>query len=256
MPTNLTSDQYVSAVDTHPGDRASVHHVISFIDTTGASVALDDAEPGPGYTCFGGPGFTLPGTLGGWAPGWRPFVLPSEVGFELPAGSRLVLQVHYHPHGGEPSPDRTEFGVYFAKQKPAKLMRTVPIINQTFTIPPNASSYEVTAALPIPTPFPTKLWFVAPHMHLLGRKMVVEMKPPDGPAQCLIDIEDWDFNWQGAYLYRQPIDVPAGTRLSLRAWYDNSSSNPKNPNSPPQAVSWGEATTDEMCIAFLGMSIE
>lgn len=256
MPTNLISTAYVAAIDTHPGDRSSVHHVISFIDTTGASVALDDAEPGPGYTCFGGPGFTLPGTLGGWAPGMRALQLPSEVAFELPAASRVVLQVHYHPHDHAPSPDRTEFGIYFAKQPPANVMRVVPIINQTFTIPPNNSSYEVKASLPIPTPFPTRIWFIAPHMHLLGRKMTVEMTPPGGNSQCLIDIQDWDFNWQGAYLYRQPIDVPAGTQLSLRAWYDNSTSNPRNPNSPPKAVSWGEETTDEMCIAFLGMTVE
>jgi len=82
------------------------------------------------------------------------------------------------------------------------------------------------------------------------------MTLPNGTSECLIDIPRWDFNWQGAYLYRQPIDVPAGTRLSLRAWYDNSAGNPLNPNSPPRAVSWGEATTDEMCIAFLGMTIE
>jgi mono/diheme cytochrome c family protein len=256
MPTNLISTAYVSAIDTHPGDRATVHHVISFIDTTGASVALDEADPGPGYTCFGGPGFDLPGTLGGWAPGMRGLQLPSEVGFELPALSRVVLQVHYHPHAAEPQPDRTEFGIYFARQKPAKTMVVVPLINQTFTIPPNNANYEVTARLPIPTPFPTKIWFIAPHMHLLGRKMSVEMTPAGAAPECLVDIPDWEFNWQGVYLYRNPIDVPAGTKLSLRALYDNSLANPQNPNNPPKSVSWGEATTDEMCIAFLGMTIE
>jgi hypothetical protein len=256
LPTNLISTAYVSAIDTHPGDRTTVHHVISFIDTTGDSVKLDEADPGPGYTCFGGPGFDLPGTLGGWAPGMRGLQLPKGVALELPAASRVVLQVHYHPHGGAPSPDRTEFGIYFAKERPERTMRIIPLINQSFTIPPNDSNYEVTARFPIPTPFPTKIWLIAPHMHLLGRRMSVEMTLPDGTSKCLIDIPKWDFNWQGAYLYRQPIDVPAGTRLSLRAWYDNSAGNPLNPNSPPRAVSWGEATTDEMCIAFLGMTVE
>lgn len=256
IPTNLIATAYVSAVDIHPGDRSTVHHVLSFIDTTGESVKLDEAEPGPGYTCFGGPGFSLPGTLGGWAPGMRGLQLPKGVAFELPAASRLVLQVHYHPHHAQPSPDRTQFGIYFARETPERMMRIVPLINQSFTIPPNNGHYEVTAKLPIPTPFPTKIWLIAPHMHLLGRKMTVEMTPPNGASQCLIDIADWEFNWQGAYLYRQPIDVPAGTRLSLRAWYDNTEANPLNPNSPPKPVSWGEATTDEMCIAFLGMTIE
>jgi hypothetical protein len=233
-----------------------VHHVLSFIDHTGASVALDEAEPGPGYTCFGGPGFSLPGTLGGWAPGSRPLVLPPDTGFSLPATARVVLQVHYHPHGDEQNPDRTEFGIYFADSKPAKEMRVVPIVNMDFTIPPHDANYRVDAALPIPVPFPLKLWFVAPHMHLLGRKMRVEMTRPGNETECLIDIQDWDFNWQGAYRYREPIDIPAGTRVSLSAWYDNSTSNARNPNDPPLPVSWGEETTDEMCLAFLGVTVE
>ncbi|HEV7766874.1 MAG TPA: peroxiredoxin, partial [Thermoanaerobaculia bacterium] len=256
MPTNLTSDAYVRAVDVHPGDRETVHHVISFIDTTGASVALDEADPGPGYTCFGGPGFSQIGTLGGWAPGTRPLELPSDVGYELPATSRVVLQVHYHPHKAQPTPDRTSIGIYFAEQKPERLMIIVPLINQTFTIPPNDSNYRVTAGFPIPTPFPLKIWFIAPHMHLLGRKMNVQMTPRNGAPQCLIDIQDWDFNWQGAYRFQEPIIAPTGTRFSLTAYYDNSSANPKNPNDPPKAVSWGEETTDEMCIAFLGVTLD
>jgi hypothetical protein len=86
--------------------------------------------------------------------------------------------------------------------------------------------------------------------------MTVTMTPPNGEPTCLIRIDDWDFNWQGAYRYVAPVDVPAGSLLSLSAYYDNSSANPRNPNDPPKAVSWGEATTDEMCLAFLGVTIE
>ena len=256
VPTNLTEDKWVRAVDTHPGDRATVHHVLTFIDTTGQSVKLDEAEPGPGYTCFGGPGFNTTGTLGGWAPGQRPLELPENVAFKLPAASRIVMQVHYHPHNDTTVPDRTEYGVYYSAAPSPKQMIILPLVNQSFTIPPNDPNYRVDAAFPIATPFAMKLWLVAPHMHLLGRKMKVEMTPKNGAAQCLIQIDDWDFNWQGSYLYQNPIDVPAGTRLSLTAYYDNSSDNPRNPNSPPKPVSWGEATTDEMCLAFVGVTFE
>jgi len=256
VPTNLTQDKWIRAVDTHPGDRGTVHHVLTFIDTTGDSVRLDEAEAGPGYTCFGGPGFNTTGTLGGWAPGQRPLELPENVAFQLPAASRLVMQVHYHPHNDTTVPDRTEIGVYYSDAVSPKQMIILPLVNQSFTIPPNDPSYRVDAAFPIPTPFAMKLWLVAPHMHLLGRKMKVEMTPRNGAAQCLIQIDDWDFNWQGSYLYQTPIDVPAGTRLSLTAHYDNSSNNPRNPNSPPKPVSWGEATTDEMCLAFVGVTFE
>lgn len=256
VPTNLTSDKWVRAVDTHPGDRQTVHHVLTFIDTTGDSVRLDEAEPGPGYTCFGGPGFTTTGTLGGWAPGQRALEMPENVAFRLPANSRVVMQVHYHPHGAETSPDRTAYGVYFSDAPEPKEMRILPIVNQSFTIPPHDPNYRVDAQFFFPLPFPVKIWLVAPHMHLLGRKMEVSYTPPDGTQQCLIRIDDWDFHWQGSYRYVEPIDVPAGTTLQLSAWYDNSSTNPRNPNNPPKPVSWGEATTDEMCLAFVGVTIE
>ncbi|HVR41099.1 MAG TPA: ascorbate-dependent monooxygenase [Thermoanaerobaculia bacterium] len=256
IPSSLVADQYVSAVDTHPGDRETVHHVLTFIDTSGESAKLDEAEPGPGYTCFGGPGFNNPGTLGGWAPGAPPLQLPSGIAMELPANSRVVMQVHYHPHHGTPEPDQTELGIYFSKEKPKKLMRIIPLINQSFTIPPNDANYKVTAQWPILTPVAMHLWLIAPHMHLLGRTMRVEMTPPGGPAQCLIDIGDWDFHWQGAYRYREAVAIPALSKLSLVAYYDNSSGNPRNPNDPPKAVSWGEQTTDEMCIAFLGVTLD
>lgn len=257
IPTHLTSTRYVTAVDTRPGDRETVHHVITFIDTTGASERLDANDPGPGYTCFGGPGFSLPSTLGGWAPGSRPLELPADTAFELPAGSRVVMQVHYHPHGGHPHADQTEVGVYFAAKAPKSVMRILPIINNTFTIPPNASNYEVYGSIPFNLPMPAaKLWFIAPHMHLLGKTMKVEATRPGGAKECLINIEDWDFNWQGSYMFKEPVVIPAGTTLNLRATYDNSSSNPRNPNNPPKAVSWGEETTDEMCLAFVGFTLD
>lgn len=257
IPTGLAADAYVSGIDVQPGDRKSVHHVIAFIDTNGASVSLDDADPGPGYPCFGDPGFTLTAdaTLGGWAPGYRPFTLPPEVALRLPAGSRVVLQVHYNAHAGIPGPDQTRLGVYYAKTKPRQLMRVIPVINNTFEIPAGAASHRVTASIPV-VPFPIHVWAVAPHMHLLGRSMKVETTNLTGQTTCLISIDDWDFNWQAMYRYEQPVPVPAWSSVYLTAYYDNSASNVRNPSQPPKAVRWGEATTDEMCIAFLGVTID
>lgn len=248
IPANTTTPKYVSAVDTHPGDRETVHHVLTFIDTTGESVRLDERDPGPGYTCFGGPGVTAAGTLGGWAPGSRPLQMPKDVAFELPAAARIVVQVHYHPHGGAPQPDQTELGIYFASEAPKKVMQVIPLVNNTFTIPPHTTNHQVRAEFPLLTPIPVKVWFVAPHMHLLGRRMKVEATHlATNQTQCLIDIDDWDFNWQGSYRFREPVTIPIGSRVVATAWYDNPTS---------QSVSWGEATTDEMCIAFLGVTIE
>jgi Copper type II ascorbate-dependent monooxygenase, C-terminal domain len=257
IPTNLPSDTYVSAIDIKPGDRQTVHHVIAYIDTSGDSQKLDDADAGPGYTSFGGPGFSitsLSATLGGWAPGARPVVLPDDVALSLPANSRVVLQVHYHPHGIKTLPDQTQIGIYFAKKKPNKIVRFLPLINQTFTIPPNDPNYPVSASFS--AFLPVHLYLIFPHMHLLGRKMHVNATLPNGSEKCLINIDDWDFNWQGMYGFSEPVAIPTGTKLALDAHYDNSTENWRNPNNPPKPVSWGEQTTDEMCIAFIGFTID
>jgi hypothetical protein len=260
IPTNLDSDRYVSAIDVLPGNPQAVHHVIAYIDTTDESVKLDEKDPGPGYTSFGGPGYPIldptSAALGGWAPGAQPVMLPDGVAMALPARSRVVLQVHYHPHEANPKPDQTRIGIYFAKTKPTKLLRILPLVNQSFTIPPGAENYQVTAAFTVPFFVDAHLWEIAPHMHLLGRRMSVQASTPGSPTKCLIDIDDWDFNWQGLYRYKEPVAIPRNTTLSLFAYFDNSENNLRNPNIPPQPVSWGESTTDEMCIAFLGITLD
>jgi hypothetical protein len=90
-------------------------------------------------------------------------------------------------------------------------------------------------------------------MHLLGRTIGMELTLPNGKKQPLIQINDWDFNWQDTYFYQTPMRIPKGSKITLRATYDNSENNPRNPNSPTKKVTFGEATTDEMCVGFIGM---
>ena len=249
---------YVSAIDIKPGDRQTVHHAIAFIDNSGQSATQDT---GSGYPCFGGPGvgdiFSL-GALGGWAPGARPYFLPDGVAMSLPKASRIVLQVHYHPHLGRVAPDQTQMGIYLSRKLVDKIMSFLPVIQQTFTIPAGASSYAVTGAIPFIglIPVATHVIGIFPHMHLLGRQMKVETSVAGGEKTCLVNIADWDFNWQGMYVYNTPVALPANSKPVVTAIYDNSSGNPKNPNTPPRDVSWGEQTTDEMCIAFLAVTFD
>ena len=184
--------------------------------------------------------------------------MPEQVAFSLPANSRVVLQVHYHPHDPTPLSDKTEIGIYYAKQTPQQQLFILPLINDQFTIPPGDSNYKVTAPPngSFTTPVAVHLWGIYPHMHLLGRKMNVQAVRPDKTTACLINIDDWDFNWQGMYRYNNPVPIPPSSTLSLAAYYDNSTDNMRNPNYPPKSVSWGEQTTDEMCIAFIAFTVD
>ncbi|HSE62597.1 MAG TPA: ascorbate-dependent monooxygenase [Thermoanaerobaculia bacterium] len=259
LPTGLTADKFVSTVEVIPGSRRMVHHVILFIDSSGSAARqLDAQDPGPGYTCFGAPGFAVSPastTLGGWAPGNSPRRLPDGVGMSLPAGSDVVMQVHYSSRSGVREADTSSVGLYFTRGTVRKRLIVVPLINQSFTIPAGAPDHEVTASIPF-FPFAAHVLAITPHMHLLGRQMTVTLTRPDQSTQCLVRVPDWDFHWQATYFYRTPVAVPFGSRFDLSARYDNSVANPENPNSPPRDVGWGENTTDEMCIAFLGITLD
>lgn len=248
---------YVKAIDVLPGDRRIVHHVIMFIDDKGDAEKLDAAEEGPGYTCFGGPGFeiSINGMLGGWAPGSLPKPLPEGISIQIPKGGRLIMQVHYFPVG-RTGDDLTKVGLYFSKEKVERRLFYIPVVNTTFRIPPGNANYEVTANFAVPIFLDAKIVQVFPHMHQLGRKIKLEYQEPRQTMKPLIYIDNWDFNWQGFYNYKDQIPVPAFSNLKLTCEFDNSSNNPKNPNDPVKEVRWGEATTDEMCIAFLGVTLD
>jgi hypothetical protein len=248
FPTNFPEDKFVTAIEVIPGNPRVVHHVIAFIDTSGRAKQLDGRDGQPGYEAFGGPGFIPAGGLGGWAPGNIPVPLPDGIAYRLPKGATIVIQVHYHK-SGKPETDRTKVGIYFAKQPPRQIVHVLPVLNFLFAIPPGAERHEVRAEATFTRD--VKVLAVMPHMHLLGREMKVTAILPDGTEKPLVWVRDWDFNWQETYFFKEPLRLPAGTKVQVVAYYDNSEKNPRNPNKPPKWVRWGEQTTDEMCIAFV-----
>ncbi len=253
IPTHFTEDKYVSAVEVRPENRAVVHHAIVYTDTTGNARRLDEAQPGPGYTTFGGVGFIGAQWLEGWAPGNRPRPLPAGTGILIPKGADLILQVHYHK-SGKPETDRTKFGIYFAKGSVTQRVRISQLAYHRLQIQPGDSNYVVQASLPVPAN--VHVLAVMPHMHLLGREMTVTATLPDGQTEPLVHVPDWDFNWQLSYNFKEPLKLARGSKVMMEARYDNSAQNPNNPSNPPRPVRWGEQTTDEMCIAFLVYTVD
>lgn len=253
LPTNLSQDAYVKAMEVLPGNRAVVHHVLVFLDATGRAMKLDAQDPLPGFgTTAGFPGFLPTGGLGGWAPGNTPEFLPDGVARKLARGATVVMQVHYHKTG-KVEEDRTKIGLYFAKEPIERVTRGLPLmpIGQgplRLRIPPGEKHYEVKGRMIVPRE--VEVLGITPHMHLLGQDMKVTARRPDGTEETLIDTR-WNFNWQESYRYKEPVRLPRGTVLQIVAHYDNSEDNPHNPNHPPKEVRWGEQTFDEMCFAFM-----
>lgn len=246
IPLDLPSDKAIAAADFIPGNPRVVHHALFFLDGNGKARELDDATPGPGYPSFGTPGFLPSGSAGGWSPGKTPRRLPDGLGRRVKKGWDLVLQVHYHP-SGKPEVDRSKIALYFVDGK-AQIAADIWASNHIHDIPPGERDYRLNATYEIPSDL--TMLGVVPHMHLLGRTMKATAVLPDGTRKQLIEIPDWDFNWQDDYRFASPIHLPAGTRLEVEATYDNSEDNPSNPSSPPKRVTWGEGTTDEMLYCF------
>lgn len=263
FPTNLPSDVFIAAIEVKPGNRAVVHHTLQFIDTSGRARKLErdfqarqkpsDPDQGPGYSTRMGIGF-LPDPkngLGGWAPGYLPRRLPAGVGYRLPKGADIVMQIHYHRTGKEEK-DRTKVGLYFAKGPMKERLQGLAVPGLFLRIPAHESNYVVESG--IVTAEDLTLHWLFPHMHLLGKSIELTMELPDGTTKQMIAIKEWDYNWQEMYTLKEPIKIPKGTKFWVKGVYDNSSGNPLNPHTPPRPVRFGEQTTDEMCFVFLGVS--
>ena len=253
FPTNFDQDRYIAAMEVRPGNRRIVHHAMGYVDVTGMARKLDEADPGPGYTAFGGVGFAPLGTLDGWGPGIIPRRLPDGVGMFVPKGADIVVQLHYHPTG-KPESDRTRIGLYFCDQPVDKQLHMAVALNFDLRIPPNQSRHEERASLTIPADI--TLLRIAPHMHLLGHDMSVTATLPDGTRRTLVTVPEWDFRWQGIFTFKEPVKLPRGSRVDVLAHFDNTADNPANPSRPPREVTWGEGTNDEMCVAAMFYTVD
>jgi peroxiredoxin len=248
-------DKWITGVEYHPGNLRAVHHIIGYLDISGLSEKKDAADPLPGYKSDGsGPGILPSGSLSGWAPGSQPRMLPEGTARLLKKGERLVLETHYHKTGRVEKDDGAQVAVYFAKEPVRRQLHVHMIINPLVNIPPGAEDHKMNAFWTVPQN--VHALDVMPHMHLIGRQISVVATFPDGSARDLVVIKDWDFNWQETYQFKEPLELPRGTKIKVEARYDNSSNNPNNPSNPPKNVRWGEQTTDEMCIAFVAFTID
>ncbi len=249
LPTNLARDAYISSMDFRPRNMRVVHHINAFLDTSGMARARDEADKGPGYTSFSGPGIPAYEDLGFWAAGHEPHHLPDGIGQRLPRQSDVILQVHYHSTG-KPEVDRTRIGIYFSRKPVKQALHWSTASNSDFVLPAGQSNIEVKASWNIPAD--VEVLAVSPHMHLLGRDMRMSVTLPNGRTQDLIQIPDWDPSWQSTYYFQKRIPLPAGSVVKVVAHYNNSA-HPRNPNTPPKTVSFGLGANDEMCEGFIAV---
>jgi peroxiredoxin len=230
-PTNFKEDTWVQAAEAHPSNRAVVHHIIAFMREKGGRDIHN-----------------LP-LLGGFAPGEEPMILPKGVGFKVPAGAEIVWQIHYTPTGKEEK-DRSELGLILCKESPERALKGSGAFNTKFSIPPGANNHRVVSKAVFKDD--VELMTLMPHMHLRGKDFRYTALYPDGRKEILLNVPDYDFNWQHTYRFARPVPLPRGTTLECIAHFDNSAANPANPDST-KTVSWGDQTWEEMMIGWYSL---
>lgn len=240
METGLTEDRWIQAVDVQPGNRAVVHHILVFA-TTGNDQAVEHD--------FGG---GVRGFLAGYVPGMRAEPFPDGMAKFLPAGSKLVFQMHYTPNGKEQQ-DLSRIGFVFADPSTVKYeVETRSAFQPRIRIPRQAANHAESTKTRLHQD--VRLLGLMPHMHVRGKAFRYLMKrPTDTDWVTLLDVPAYDFNWQTAYRLADPLELPANTAIKCIAHYDNSSENPNNPN-PGDVVRWGEQTWEEMLIGYFDVA--
>ena len=227
-PTNFKEDRWVQASEAKPGNHAVVHHIIGYVRPKGRK----DRRQLP--------------AVAGYAPGEEPMVFPANMGFRVPAGADIVWQVHYTPTG-KVETDQSLIGLVFCKEKPRRQIVQGGAYNFRFQIPRGAENHPVETSKRFATD--VELISLMPHMHLRGKDFRYTAKLPNGEEKILLDIPQYDFNWQHRYRFEKPVFLPRGTVLHCQAHFDNSAENPANPN-PDEVVRWGDQTWEEMMIGY------
>lgn len=332
IPWPSTETRFVTGVRVKPDKRAIVHHVILFLagpDQVAQYQAFDDAEEGPGYTCYGGPragdgGGLLgnvstaeilaalnklgisPGDLqsgnisqeqlvalmdelgieagggfrsiGSWVPGVPNAPLPAGTGIRVEPGSMIVAQFHYNTQSAAPVADQSSVEIATSSTV-AKEATILPIVDlgwisngrvggDAMSIPQGMNHVEHATSLAFDSMFfnqarqtlglaadaPLIAYSANHHMHELGTSQRSEIRHQDGSKTCLLDIPDWDFNWQGSYTFEAPVELRSGDEIWMGCAWDNSPANQPIIDGQARAsvdVSWGEGTSDEMCLGAL-----
>jgi mono/diheme cytochrome c family protein len=252
LPTNFTEPKWIQAIELRPGNREVVHHALAFYRATPDIKREPVLRPNREQMVM--PPQTRQPTrpqrrdqtpsrlLATYAPGTNPQVLPPGTAIRLEPGGVIELQMHYTANG-KPAGDRTKVGLIFSKEPAPREVRVSHFFNGTLVLPAGAPETRVDADLSFVSD--AVVWGIFPHTHVRGKKWEYTLELPDGTKKIVLSVPRYDFNWQTYYMFKEPLQVPKGSRLVSSAWYDNSPANKSNPD-PKIEVKWGDQTWEEM----------
>lgn len=247
-------DVWLTGLECLPGNAKVVHHIIVYALPPGKNMwdleaVFDGFDENSKQNPLSREAFENWGSLfiAGFAPGTPPKQLDEGVAKRIKAGTKFLWELHYTPTG-KVEKDRSSFGVNFAKSEPEFEFMTATPANEDFVIPPHAANHFVECETIVPED--AYIHAFTPHMHYRGKSFKYTLTYPDGRKEVPLDVPNYDFNWQLTYNLKEPLFIPAGTKVLCEAYFDNSADNPRNPD-PTASIEFGEQSYEEMMIGFI-----
>lgn len=245
IQSGLNQVNFATAVEVIPGNPGIVHHVLVYQDST--NNVINPNNPG-------GTGSSASKLIYEYVPGAQPYFTPVGTGLRLAANTRIILQVHYAP-GSSGQTDNTTVNFKLTTSNVrgisvnAALNHFTNLTNGPLYIPANQTrTFQESVSIP----GNWTMLSASPHMHLIGRTFKTYAVKNTAPFDTIrfVNIPEWNFHWQDNFVFQNSVKVPNGYTLKATAFYDNTANNPFNPSSPPQNVSAGESTLEEMMMVF------
>lgn len=231
----LTKGKWLKATTFKPGNRQGVHHILAGW--------MPKLPPN-------GRGFDWEISMGGYAVGNESNTAPANWATWVPPGGAISFQMHYTPIG-KAFTDNSKIAFYFQDEAPEMMKRQVVIADPTIEIAPNTARHHETAYVQFPAD--VQIYAAQVHAHYRGYASKLTAIYPDGKEEILLNMPHYDFNWQRDYIFKDLIDLPAGTKLVADYWYDNSKNNKalygdttKALTNPDRKIFWGDQSFQEM----------
>ena len=294
---NIKTSSYIVSAQFFPNS-PEVHHAILFLIPPNMVAAAKKANVGgKGWTCFGET--ALPGSglaqlgqtpwLTAWAPGHGKDVHTKGAGTLLPAGSMVVMQVHYNMlRGDKPVTSSLHLntvpvtkaiqpetlGQYVAPPNvPCPTGVTGPLCDRAASLADLSKRFGPSAAMfdsaiqaicgnPPSGVTTTCTWKprqagwivrVAPHMHLTGHAHSMVLNPGTPDETTILDDANYNFDDQKAIALKHPVKINSGDTIKLTCTYDPTLRQklPQLRSQAPRFITWGDGSSDEMCLGLI-----
>jgi hypothetical protein len=304
MNPHVNQSSYIISSQFFPGSVEDHHAILFLVPPDLAATAEADNVNGQGWTCFGET--PIPNTgldqisntpwLSAWAPGHGADSLPKGTGVLLPAGSLVVMQVHYNLLVGD-KPVKNSLVLHTvpastpllplkldlmpaAPDIPCPAGVTGPLCSRTASLANLGQRFGQSAIDFVNTletvcgrnpedppagdstscnwPIHRSGYIVrvGAHMHLLGATFTMVLNPGTPEAKTILDVPDYNFHYQRAYNLTTPVAVSPGDTIQVTCTYDPTVAQelPALRKVPPHFVTWGDGSSDEMCLGLMWTS--